>query len=57
MLIPRQTLQRLEAAGARGVVLEILGVDVELLEHLLRDAVVAAFAEVAAVDEVSAADV
>ncbi len=31
--------------------------DVELLEHLLRDAVVAAFAEVAAVDEVSAADV
>ena len=49
--------QRLEAAGARRVVLEVVGVDVELLEELRRDAVVAAFGEVPAADKVAAAEV
>ena len=57
ILVFRERLQRFEAAGARGVVFEVVRVDVEVLEEFLGDAVVAAFGEVAAVDEVAAADV
>lgn len=57
VLVAGQLLERLEAAGARGVVFEVVGVDVEFLEELGGDTVVAALREVARADEVAAAEV
>lgn len=57
ILVLGKVLQGLEAAGARGVVLEVEGVDVEFLEKLLGDHVVGARGKVAAADEVAAAEV
>ena len=50
-------LQRLEAARPVGVVLEVERRDVEVLKELLGDDVVGALGEVAAADEVAAAEV
>ena len=47
VLVLRQMGEWLEASGARRIVLEVVGVHVHLLEQLCRNAVVAAFAEVA----------
>lgn len=52
-----QVEQGLEATGARRVVFKVVGGDVELLEELDGDAVVAAFGEVPGAHEVSSADV
>lgn len=57
ILVLRQALQRLKASGSGRVVLEVVRVHVEIPEELLGDAVVAAFGEVTAVDEVAAAEV
>lgn len=57
VLVRGQVLEGLEATCALGVVLEVVGVHVELLEQLDGYAVVAAFGEVAATDEVAAAQV
>lgn len=57
VLVGGQELEGLEAAGAGGIVLEVVGVDVQLLEELDGDAVVAALGEVTATDEVAAAQV
>lgn len=57
VLVRGQVLEGLEAAGSLRVVLEVVGVHVELLEQLDGDAVVAALGEVAAADEVAAAQV
>lgn len=57
VFVLRQVHQRLEAAGARRVVLEVVRVDVQGLEELDGDAVVAALGEVARVYKVAAAEV
>jgi hypothetical protein len=57
VLVLGQKLERLEAAGALGVVLKVKSVDVEVLEQLLGNDVVRALGEVAAADEVAAAQV
>lgn len=57
VLVAGQVLEGLEAAGALGVVLQVVGVDVELLEQLDGNAVVSTLGEVAATDEVAAAQV
>ncbi|GFF43553.1 hypothetical protein IFM46972_07244 [Aspergillus udagawae] len=57
VLVARQLLQRLEATGTGGVVLEVVGVDVELLEQLGSDAVIATLGEVTATNKVTATDV
>jgi len=57
VLVGGEVLERLEATGTLGVVLEVVGVHVQLLEELDGDAVVAALGEVAAANEVAAAQV
>lgn len=57
VFIRGQVFERREAAGARRVVLEVEGVDVERGEHGLGDAVVGAFAEVLGAEVVAAAEV
>lgn len=57
VLVRRQLLERLEAARTLRVVLEKVRVDVDLVEELAGDAVVAAFAKVPAVGKVAAAEV
>lgn len=57
VLVLGEVLQGIKPAGARGVVLEVEGVDVEFGEQLLGDDVVGARGEVAAADEVAAAEV
>ena len=57
VLVLRQVAQGLEPARALGVVLEVEGVDVEVTEEFGRDDVVGALGEVAAADEVAAAQV
>jgi len=57
VLVAGQFFEGLEASRAGGVVLEVVGIDVELLEELGGDTVVAALGEVARADEVAAADV
>lgn len=51
----RQEFEGLEAAGALRVVLEVEGVNLEVGEELLGDDVISALCEVAATDEVAAA--
>ena len=55
VLVRGKELEGLEAAGARGVVFEVVGVHVQLLEELDGNAVVTALGEVTAADEVTAA--
>lgn len=55
VLVSGQELERLETTGAGGVVLEVVGVDVQFLEELDGDTVVATLGEVAAADKVTAA--
>lgn len=57
VLVRGKVLEGLEAAGALGVVLEVVGVHVEFLEQLDGNAIVATLGEVAAADEVAAAQV
>lgn len=57
VLVTGQFLEGLEAASTLGIVLKVVGVDVELLEELGGDAVIAALGEVARADKVAAADV
>lgn len=57
VLVAGEVLEGLEATGALGVILQVIGVDVELLEQLDGDAVVSTLGEVAAADEVAAAQV
>lgn len=53
VLVPRHVLERREPARARGVVFEVVGRDVQLLEELDGDAVVAPFGEVTGASEVA----
>lgn len=57
VLVRGQVLEGLEAAGALRVVLEVVRVYIELLEQLDGDTVVAALGEVAASNEIAAAQV
>lgn len=57
VLVLGQVLEGLEAAGALRVVLEVEGVDGEVLEQLLGDDVVGALGKVPPADEVAAAQV
>lgn len=57
ILVWWKVLQWLEAAGALGVVLEIVRVDIQFLEQLHGNAIVPALGEVATPDEVSATQV
>lgn len=57
VLVGGEVLEGLEAAGALGVVLQVVGVHVQLLEQLDGDAVVTTLGEVTAADEVTAAQV
>lgn len=57
VLVLGQFLERLEASGTGGVVLEVVGVNVELLEQLGGDVVIATLGEVTATNEVTTADV
>src|SRR5690606_15082734 len=57
VLVLGQKLERLEAAGPLSVIFQVEGVDIELLEELLGDHVVASFGEKLSSDEVSAAEV
>jgi len=57
VLIGWEMQQRLEVTGPRGVVLEVVGLHIKVLEDLGGDAVVAAFGEVTGAHEVTAADV
>lgn len=57
VLVGGEVLEGLEATGTLGVVLEVVGVHVKLLEELDGDAVVATLGEVTAADEVTAAQV
>lgn len=57
VLVGGQELEGLEATGTGGVVLQVVGVHVQLLEQLDGNAVVTAFGEVTAADEVTAAQV
>lgn len=56
VLVGGQGLERFETTGAGGVVLEVVGVDVQLLEELNSNTVVATFGEVPATDKVTAAE-
>lgn len=55
VLVLREELQGLEATRALGVVLKVEGVDVEVLEKLLRDDVVGTLGKMASANEVSTA--
>ena len=55
VLVSGQELEGLETTGARGVVLEVVCVDVQLLEELNSNTVVATLGEVPATDKVTAA--
>ena len=55
VLVLGEELQRLEAAGTLGVVLEVESVHVQVAEELLSNDVVLALGEVTATDEVTAA--
>lgn len=57
VLVGGEVLEGLEATGTLGVVLEVVGVHVQLLEELDGDAVVATLGKVTAADEVTAAQV
>lgn len=57
VLVRGEELEGLEATGAGSVVLEVVGVHVQLLEQLDGDTVVTALGEVTAADEVTAAQV
>lgn len=57
VLVFGELLERLEASSARGVVLEVVGVDVEFLKELGGNAVVATLGEMTAANEVAATDV
>lgn len=54
VLVLRQALQRLKASCSGCVVFEIVCINVQVLEELLCNTVVATFREVAAVDEITA---
>lgn len=54
VLVLRQALQRLKASCSGCVVFEIVCINVQVLEELLCNTVVATFREVAAVDEIAA---
>lgn len=55
ILVGGQELERLETTGTGGIVLEVVGVDIQLLEELDGDTIIAALGEVAAADKVTAA--
>lgn len=55
ILVWWQVLEGLETTGTLGVVLQVIGVHVQLLEQLDGDAVIATLGEVTATDEVAAA--
>lgn len=55
ILVLGQVLERLEATGAGCIVLEVVCVDVQVLEELLRNVVVCALGEVTAADVVTTA--
>lgn len=57
ILMGGKELKRLEATRARGIVFQVVGVHVELLEKLNGDAIIATLREVTATDEVAAAQV
>lgn len=57
VLVSRQELKRLKAAGALSVVLEVVSIDVKVLEELLGDNVVGTASEMLPVDPISAAEV
>ena len=57
VLVGGEVLEGLEATGTLGVVLQVVGVHVQLLEQLDGNAVIATLGEVTAADEVSAAQV
>lgn len=57
ILVLRQVCEWLEATSARRIILKVVCMDIHALEQLCRDSVVAAFAEMARVDEVAAAEV
>ena len=57
VLVSRQVLQGLEATGTLGIVLQIVGVHVQLLEKLDGNSIITTLGEVTAADEVTAAKV
>lgn len=54
VLVGGQELERFETTGAGGVVLEVVGVDIQLLEELNSNTVLATLGEVPAADKVTA---
>lgn len=57
VLMGGKELKRFEATCARGIVLQVVGVHVELLEKFNGDAIIPTLGEVTATDEVTAAQV